>query len=210
MTKKRFWKDCLRALRPGGALGINWAEFVGESRMQDEARAIAGAIGRSFFLTERVSRPQRGPARADRAGLLAARSSPSALRRFAETYRLPREDREILRRNDVLTHNPLIAKLALKSGSSLLFAGWNRHPQGPSSKGSSRHARYPRSPSHPPEARRPGAALLCEEGRAAPAHGGARRGHLHVGHRGQALHRRLLRARSSATSATATSAWCAP
>src|SRR5579859_6261766 len=56
-TKQRFWKDCLRALTPGGALGINWAEFVGVTRLQQEARVIAGAIGRSFFLTERVSRP---------------------------------------------------------------------------------------------------------------------------------------------------------
>ncbi len=107
-TKKRFWKDCLRALAPGGALGINWAEFVGATRLQQEARAIAGAIGRSFFLTERVSRPnvvQLAPT--DRG--FSMHQFPARLRRFADTYNLPREDRDILRRNDIMRHNPLTA-----------------------------------------------------------------------------------------------------
>lgn len=107
-TKRRFWKDCLRALRPGGALGINWAEFVGASRMQEEARAIAAAIGRSFFLTERISRPNVVQLAATDRGFsqyqLAAR-----LKRLADTHNLPREDREILRRNDIIRHNPLTA-----------------------------------------------------------------------------------------------------
>jgi spermidine synthase len=108
-TKTRFWKDCLRALRPGGALGINWAEFVGASRMQTDARAIAAAIGRSLFIAERVSRPnvvQLVPT--ERRFSLA--EFPARLKRLGETRNLPREDREILRRNDVLSHNPLIAK----------------------------------------------------------------------------------------------------
>jgi len=108
-TKRRFWKDCLRALRPGGALGVNWAEFVGASRMQDEARAIASAIGRSFFLAERVSRPnvvQLVPTERR----FSVAQLPARLRRFAETYHLPREDRDILRRNDLLSRNPLITR----------------------------------------------------------------------------------------------------
>jgi spermidine synthase len=108
-TKKRFWKDCLRALRPGGALGINWAEFVGASRMQTEARAIASAIGRSLFLAERVSRPNVVQLVPTERGFSMAQFS-ARLKRFAETCNLPREDRDILRRNDVLSHNPLIAK----------------------------------------------------------------------------------------------------
>jgi len=107
-TKKRFWKDCLRALRPGGALGVNWAEFVGASRVQDEARAIAGAIGRSFFITERVARPnvvQLVPTERR----YSTTQFPARFRRFAETHKLPREDRDILRRNDILRHNPLLA-----------------------------------------------------------------------------------------------------
>jgi spermidine synthase len=109
VTKKRFWKDCLRALRPGGALGINWAEFVGASRLQDDTRAIASAIGRSFFLSERVSRPNVVQLVPTLRGFSLLQLS-ALLRRFAETYRLPREDRDILRRNDVLNRNPLIAK----------------------------------------------------------------------------------------------------
>jgi spermidine synthase len=107
-TKRRFWKDCLRALTPGGALGINWAEFVGATRLQDEARAIAGSIGRSFFLAERVAHPnvvQLAPtARGFSMIQLSAR-----VKRFSDIHRLPREDREILQRNDVLRHNPLLA-----------------------------------------------------------------------------------------------------
>ena len=107
-TKKRFWKDCLRALAPGGALGVNWAEFVGATRMQEEARGIAGSIGRSFFLAERNSRPnvvQLAPT--DRGFSMI--QFPARLKRFADTYNLPREDREILRRNDIMRHNPLTA-----------------------------------------------------------------------------------------------------
>ena len=108
-TKKRFWKDCLRALRPKGALGINWAEFVGASRMQDEARAIAAAIGRSFFIAERVSRPNVAQLVPTDRGFSMAQLS-ARLKRFADAHNLPREDRDILRRNDVLDRNPLIAK----------------------------------------------------------------------------------------------------
>ena len=107
-TRKRFWKDCLRALRPGGAIGINWAEFVGASRVQDEARAIAGSIGRSFFLAERVSRPnivQLAPT--DRG--FSMTQFPARLKHLADTYGLPREDRDILKRNDIMRHNPLRA-----------------------------------------------------------------------------------------------------
>jgi hypothetical protein len=107
-TKKRFWKDCLKALAPGGALGINWAEFVGATRMQDEARAIAGSIGRSFFLAERVAHPNVVQLAPTARGFSMTQLS-QRVKRFAETYKLPREDREILRRNDVLSHNPLLA-----------------------------------------------------------------------------------------------------
>jgi hypothetical protein len=107
-TKKRFWRDCLKALAPGGALGINWAEFVGATRMQDEARAIAGSIGRSFFLAERVAHPNVVQLAPTARGFSMTQLS-QRVKRFAETYKLPREDREILRRNDVLSHNPLLA-----------------------------------------------------------------------------------------------------
>ena len=35
---------------------------------------------------------------------------PARLKRFADAHNLPREDRDILRRNDVLSRNPLIAR----------------------------------------------------------------------------------------------------
>ena len=107
-TKKRFWRDCLRALAPGGALGINWAEFVGATRMQDEARAIAGSIGRSFFIAERTAHPNVVQLAPTARGFTMVQL-PARVKEFAETYGLPREDREILRRNDVLRHNPLLA-----------------------------------------------------------------------------------------------------
>ena len=107
-TKKRFWKDCLRALAPGGALGINWAEFVGATRMQDEARAIAGSIGRSFFIAERIAHPNVVQLAPTARGFSMVQL-PARVKEFAETYGLPREDREIFRRNDVLSHNPLLA-----------------------------------------------------------------------------------------------------
>jgi spermidine synthase len=85
-AKKRFWKDCLRALRPSGALAINWAEFVGASRMQDEARAIASTIGLVLPRRARLA-PQRRPARADRPRLHHAPAvrSPKAVRRDLQT-----------------------------------------------------------------------------------------------------------------------------
>ncbi|MGH7124965.1 MAG: methyltransferase domain-containing protein [Stellaceae bacterium] len=107
-TRRRFWKDCLRALRPGGALAVNWAEFVGATRLQQEALAIAGAIGRSFFIAERVARPnviQLVPT----ARGFSLTEFPTRLKRFAEAHNLPREDRDILRRNDIMRHNPLTA-----------------------------------------------------------------------------------------------------
>ena len=107
-TKKRFWKDSLRALAPGGALGINWAEFVGATRMQDEARAIAGSIGRSFFIAERIAHPNVVQLAPTAQGFSMVQL-PERVKRFAELHKLPREDREILRRNDVLRHNPLLA-----------------------------------------------------------------------------------------------------
>ncbi len=107
-TRKRFWKDCLRALAPGGALGVNWAEFVGATRLQQEARAIAGAIGRSFFIAERVARPNVVQLVPTERGFSLA-EFPARLKRFAEAHQLPREDRDILRRNDIMRHNPLTA-----------------------------------------------------------------------------------------------------
>jgi spermidine synthase len=108
-TARRFWRDCQQALRPGGCLAINWADFVGVSQMQEEAREIAAAIGRSFFIVERLRRPNVIQLAPSLRGF-SIEQLPGRIKAFAEAHALPREDREILRRNDVLTYNPLIPR----------------------------------------------------------------------------------------------------
>lgn len=106
-TDGRFWQDCVAALRPGGCLAVNWADFVGVKRVRGELREIAAVARRSFFLSEHGSRPniiQLAPSlRGFKLGDLTAR-----LKHFAEAHRLPRGNREVLRRCDVLTRYPVI------------------------------------------------------------------------------------------------------
>jgi SAM-dependent methyltransferase len=92
-----FWRNCARALRPGGCLAVNWAAFVDNEAARAEAGRITEAFGHSFFLeTRRVDENvvQLAP--------LDASVSPNGLasrwRRFALAHRLPREDREVLKR----------------------------------------------------------------------------------------------------------------
>jgi spermidine synthase len=92
-----FWKNCARALRPGGCLAVNWAAFVENQAARAEAERITEAFGRSFFIeTRRVDENvvQLAP--------LDATISPNGLaarwHRFALDHRLPREDREVLKR----------------------------------------------------------------------------------------------------------------
>lgn len=100
-----FWRDCRAALRPGGALAINWAGSLqgGLPRARIE-RAMAALPG-SFLVVERGPRPniiQLVPtAREFRLPDLAAR-----LRDFAGRYGLPREDRAILQRATVTARYP--------------------------------------------------------------------------------------------------------
>jgi spermidine synthase len=100
-----FWADCARALAPGGCLAVNWAAFVDDAFARAEARDIAAAFGRSFFvgpraLTENVV--QLAPQAADipLAGLA------ERWQRFARAHRLPREDRDVLKRCTVLAEFP--------------------------------------------------------------------------------------------------------
>jgi SAM-dependent methyltransferase len=106
-----FWRDCARALRPGGCLAVNWAAFVDDETAREEAGRITAAAGRSLFLgpralTENVV--QLAP--------LGGRLTPAALtqrwHRFALAHRLPREDRDVLRRCTIRAEFPL------KSGKS--------------------------------------------------------------------------------------------
>jgi spermidine synthase len=92
-----FWQDCARALRPGGCLAVNWAAFVDDAVARAEAKAIELAVGRSFFvgpraLSENVVQLVPFDERVSLAELA------PRWRRFAETHRLPREDRDVLKR----------------------------------------------------------------------------------------------------------------
>jgi spermidine synthase len=92
-----FWQDCARALRPGGCLAVNWAAFVDDAVARAEAKAIELAVGRSFFvgpraLSENVVQLVPFDERVSLAELA------PRWRRFAEAHRLPREDRDVLKR----------------------------------------------------------------------------------------------------------------
>ncbi|HUK60570.1 MAG TPA: methyltransferase domain-containing protein [Stellaceae bacterium] len=104
-----FWDDCFAALRPGGCMGVNWAggwtgsEFDG-TPLQRIARVMP-RLPRSFLVAERGPRGnfvQLVPTLADfRLPSLGAR-----LAAFAQAYRLPREDRDILQRCAVTARHP--------------------------------------------------------------------------------------------------------
>ena len=103
---REFWRHCRRALRPGGALAINWAEFVGASRVKTELRELRAEFGRSWFLVERDQRPnivQIVPTEAIARHELARRFEG-----FAAALSLPRESREVLRRSELTNHYPLL------------------------------------------------------------------------------------------------------
>jgi predicted O-methyltransferase YrrM len=92
-----FWRDCARALRPGGCLAVNWAAFVDNEAARAEAERITAAFGRSFFIETRLvdeNVVQLAP--------LDPAASPNGVaarwRRFALAHGLPREDREVLKR----------------------------------------------------------------------------------------------------------------
>jgi spermidine synthase len=92
-----FWRDCASALRPGGCLAVNWAAFVDDAVARAEAKAIERDVGRSFFvgpraLSENVVQLVPIDARVTLADLA------PRWRRFALSHRLPREDRDVLKR----------------------------------------------------------------------------------------------------------------
>ncbi len=92
-----FWRDCAAALAPGGCVAVNWAAFVDDAAARAEAAAIETAVGRSIFMGPRARREnvvQLAP--------LDPAIAPAAIagrwRRFALRRRLPREDRDVLKR----------------------------------------------------------------------------------------------------------------
>jgi spermidine synthase len=92
-----FWRNCARALRPGGCLAVNWAAFVDNEAARAEAERITEAFGQSFFVeTRRVDENvvQLAPLN----GIVAPNTLAARWRRFALEHRLPREDRDVLKR----------------------------------------------------------------------------------------------------------------
>jgi spermidine synthase len=105
-----FWRDCAQALTPGGCLAVNWAAFVDDAVSRAEAAAIAKAIGRTFYvgprqLSENVIQLASLDGRVSLADLAAR------WRRFALEHRLPREDRDVLKRCTALAQFPAKALL---------------------------------------------------------------------------------------------------
>ena len=94
--ERGFWRDCARALAPGGCLAVNWAAFVDDDVAREEAGAIAAAFGRPLFVG-----PRRLSENVVQLASLDATLAPADVaprwRSFARRHRLPREDRDVLR-----------------------------------------------------------------------------------------------------------------
>ncbi|HMK68949.1 MAG TPA: hypothetical protein VK433_10395, partial [Stellaceae bacterium] len=107
LTKRRFWSDCVSALRPGGSLAINWAEFVGVSRVQDEVKAIRKVAPKSFFLVEHDPRPNIIQLAPTLRGFRPDNLRPR-WREFVTARKLPWTDRAILNGCDVASRYPVL------------------------------------------------------------------------------------------------------
>lgn len=100
-----FWQDCRTALGDGGCLAINWAGFLDRPRVTAEIARAARVLADSLYLVERGARPnmvQLVPA----APGLGPGDLARRLQDFARARRLPREDRALLQRCEVLRHPP--------------------------------------------------------------------------------------------------------
>jgi predicted O-methyltransferase YrrM len=101
-VEPQFWRDCAAALAPGGCLTVNWAAFVDEAEARAEAAAIEAAVGRSFFLGPHALR-ENVVQLAPLDGTLALADLAPRWRSFALRHRLPREDREAMKRCTLTT-----------------------------------------------------------------------------------------------------------
>ena len=102
----RFWRDCRAALRPGGAIAVNWAGTLRGGLPREEIERAMAHLPSSFLVVERGRRPnlvQIAPtAPSFRLPQLAA-----SMRDFAARHRLPREDRDVLKRCEVTARYPV-------------------------------------------------------------------------------------------------------
>ena len=95
---RRFWRACLRALKPDGCLAVNWADFAGARRVDGEAAALAEVSDkRSFFIGERIRDPNVVQYVPTVKGFRRTQLS-RRIKAFATAHGLPREDRDILKR----------------------------------------------------------------------------------------------------------------
>jgi len=99
---RRFWRACLRALKPNGCIAANWADFAGATRAEGEAARLAAAAERTFFVSEPIREPNVVQFAPTLPGFRRTQLS-SRLRRFAAAHDLPREDRDILKRCRLIT-----------------------------------------------------------------------------------------------------------
>jgi spermidine synthase len=100
---ERFWRDCLDALRPDGALAINWAggwSGAGSGGAHQRIARVAPDLPGSFFAAERSPRGN-----IVQFALASPGSGVPALKKrfeaFARAHGLPREDREALNHCDI-------------------------------------------------------------------------------------------------------------
>jgi spermidine synthase len=106
---ERFWQDCVAALRPGGAIAVNWAggwtgtDIDGTPR-QRLGRAIPHLPG-SILVAERAARGNIVQLAPTAPGFRVT-SLGAQLRAFAARHGLPREDRDILQRCDLSQRYP--------------------------------------------------------------------------------------------------------
>jgi predicted O-methyltransferase YrrM len=97
---ERFWEDCRAALRPGGAIAVNWAGSLQGGLPREPIDRAMAALPGAFLLVVGGVRPNVVLLASTDASFqtpdLAAR-----LRNFGVRQKLPREDRDILRRCEV-------------------------------------------------------------------------------------------------------------
>lgn len=103
--EESFWEDCRGALKPGGAIAVNWAGSLQGGLPREQIKRAMASLPGSFLVIERGLRPnlvQIAPAEpAFRLPGLAAR-----MREFAGRHKLPREDRDVLLRAEVTARYP--------------------------------------------------------------------------------------------------------
>jgi len=104
-VEETFWQDCARALRPGGWLAINWAEFADREQVAEEALKVGRHFAGTCFALPR-GHGENLVQLASKDETFDLSALEPRLHRLAKERRLPREDRDILERCQVSTSLP--------------------------------------------------------------------------------------------------------